>query len=74
MYTRVSHYTYIGTKNVAKAVKKVTTGGVKSEGKTWFAQLSDKSKWQVEPLRVLFFYYNMACIRGKVQRPTYTGP
>ena len=31
-----------GTKNVAKAVKKVAQGPVRSEGKTWFAQLSDK--------------------------------
>ena len=38
-------WAYIGTKNVAKSVKKVAQGGVRSEGKTWFAELSDKSEW-----------------------------
>ena len=33
-----------GTKNVAKQLKTVCQGAKKNEGKTWFAQLADKSK------------------------------
>ena len=33
-----------GTKNVAKGLKSITQGAKKNEGKTWFSQLSDKSK------------------------------
>ena len=36
--------TLLGTKNVAKGMRKITVGPKKSEGKTWFSQLSDKSK------------------------------
>lgn len=36
--------TLLGTKNVAKGMRKITVGPKRSEGKTWFSQLSDKSK------------------------------
>ena len=31
-----------GTKNVAKQMKKITCGAQKTEGNTWFLELSDK--------------------------------
>ena len=40
--------TLLGTKNVAKAMRKITVGPKKSEGKTWFSQLSDKSKDNID--------------------------
>ena len=36
---------YTGTKNAFKAIGKVCSGKVKSEGKTWFRELSDKSTY-----------------------------
>ena len=33
-----------GTKNVAKQLKTLCQGAKKNDGKTWFAQLADKSK------------------------------
>ena len=38
------NFSYLGTKNVAKSLKKIAVGTKKTEGKTWFSQLSDKSK------------------------------
>ena len=34
----------LGTKNVAKELKKITTGQVKNRDVTWFPQLIDKRK------------------------------
>ena len=34
----------IGTKNVAKEMKKICQGKVRDRGKTWFPQLVDKRK------------------------------
>ena len=34
---------FTGTKNVAKRMKSIAIGAVKSAGKTWFLELSDKS-------------------------------
>ena len=42
-YIIYHHVHCTGTKNVARVVKKIAQGGVRSKGKTWFAQLSDKS-------------------------------
>ena len=33
-----------GTKNVAKGMKKVACGTQKTQGKSWFPELSDKRK------------------------------
>ena len=46
MYTRI-YYTHIhlGTKNVAKILKKVCVGTAAQRGKTWFPELADKSKY-----------------------------
>ena len=33
---------YLGTKNVAKALKKITAGPVRQKGVTWFPELVDK--------------------------------
>ncbi len=35
---------YLGTKNVAKGMKKLAIGTKKAQGKTWFPELSDKRK------------------------------
>ena len=35
---------YLGTKNVAKSMKKISCGTKKAEGKSWFVELSDKCK------------------------------
>ena len=35
---------YLGTKNVAKSMKKISCGSKKAEGKSWFVELSDKRK------------------------------
>ena len=34
---------YVGTKNVAKMLKKVCVGTVAQRGKTWFPEFTDKS-------------------------------
>ena len=34
----------LGTKNVAKKMAKIAQGAARSEGVTWFRQLSDKRK------------------------------
>ena len=36
---------YLGTKNVAKSMRKISCGAKKSEGKSWFVELSDKCEW-----------------------------
>ena len=36
---------YLGTKNVAKSMRKISCGTKKSEGKSWFVELSDKCEW-----------------------------
>ena len=43
-YIHVHVYTCIGTKNVARAMKKVSVGTVAARNKTWFPELSDKCK------------------------------
>ena len=40
LYYRVSVFT--GTKNVAKKMTKLAVGTKKTQGKTWFPELSDK--------------------------------
>ena len=35
---------YEGTKGMANAMKSIAMGRVKDKGKTWFPELSDKSK------------------------------
>ena len=47
VYSSVQHLSYLsifveGTKNVAKAIKKVAQGSAKWEGNKWFRELSDK--------------------------------
>ena len=44
MYVHHFIYLYTGTKGVAKQLKKVAVGAARSEGVTWFHQLSDKRK------------------------------
>jgi hypothetical protein len=39
-----SYDTWHGTKNAAKEISKVCKGTLRSEGKTWFRELSDKKK------------------------------
>ena len=34
----------VRTKNVAKSIKKISCGTKKTEGKSWFVELSDKCK------------------------------
>ena len=47
LYMHVTHkthiHTHLGTKNVAKMLKKVCVGTVAQRGKTWFPELADKS-------------------------------
>ena len=38
---------YVGTKNVAKELAKITKGSMKDRDKTWFTELADKRKLQV---------------------------
>ena len=38
---------HLGTKNVARELKKVCQGTARTEGKTWFRQLNDKSELRV---------------------------
>ena len=40
----ISFYSFIGTKNVAKAMTKIATGAKMRAGITWFPELSDKSE------------------------------
>ena len=49
---------YAGTKNVAKQMKKVSTGTKKNVGKTWFAELSDKRMFLINmtPLIILLLH------------------
>ena len=35
---------YLGTKNIAKSMRKISCGTKKTEGKSWFVELSDKCK------------------------------
>ena len=35
---------FLGTKNVAKSMKKISCGSKKTEGKSWFVELLDKCK------------------------------
>ena len=35
----------VGTKNVAKEVKKISEGRVRDRGVTWFPELADKRKY-----------------------------
>ena len=44
---------HAGTKNVAKELKKICAGTVKTRDKTWFAELSDKGRIE---LRCPFFF------------------
>ena len=47
MWSSVHHkntHPHTGTKNVAKKMKKVSCGTKKTQGKTWFPELSDKCK------------------------------
>ena len=37
-------YALLGTKNVAKSMRKISCGTKKTEGKSWFVELSDKCK------------------------------
>lgn len=41
-------HNYAGTKNVAKQMKKVSTGTKKNLGKSWFHELSDKRMFLVK--------------------------
>ena len=40
----VNSVLYLGTKNVAKSMRKISCGTKKTEGKSWFVELSDKCK------------------------------
>ena len=40
----ISFYSFIGTKNVAKAMTKIATGAKMRAGITWFPELSGKSE------------------------------
>ena len=44
VHVRTCCMSITGTKNVAKQLKTLCQGAKKNEGKTWFAQLADKSK------------------------------
>ena len=52
----------IGTKGVARDMKKVCSGAQRDEGKTWFSELSDKGtgmnfELSVFVSRLFFFFY-----------------
>ena len=40
-----SNFLFAGTKRVPKAMKEISSGAQKWEGKRWFAELSDKRMW-----------------------------
>ena len=40
-----SNFLFAGTKGVPKAMKEISSGAQKWEGKRWFAELSDKRMW-----------------------------
>ena len=44
-YTLMVSVLYLGTKNVAKSMRKISCSAKKTEGKSWFVELSDKCEW-----------------------------
>ena len=46
------HYSSSGTKGVAKKMAKIALGAARSEGDTWFRQLSDKRVLLAHPIHV----------------------
>ena len=63
-YIHVHVHVYTGTKNVARVMKKVSVGTVAARNKTWFPELSDKSKSNTCRYYVIMymcFYKYFAC-------------
>ena len=50
-------YTCTGTKNIARVMKKVSVGTVAARNKTWFPELSDKSKSNTCRYYVIMYMY-----------------
>ena len=68
---RFKYFTYnVGTKNVAKLMKGISCGTKKTEGKTWFLELSDKRNFS----HAMFVASELWCLllQVKVRKPTYT--
>ncbi len=57
---------YLGTKNVARELKKVTEGRVRYRNVTWFPELTDKRKWIDVEVRIMSLI-NVCSFRAQYQ-------
>ena len=52
---------YIGTKAVKKAINAIAKGTLKSEGKSWYMELSDKGIHNWFVVFILFYVHSQKC-------------
>ena len=62
----------VGTKNVARELKKVSAGRIAAKGKTWFPELADKRMLYLHVCKHIYTCMLMY-IQEKVQKHTFTG-
>ena len=54
-------FMYAGGKNIKKLMKQITTGTKKTEGVTWFSELSDKGKIFIPQYMHVYNYFKRVC-------------